>query len=108
MYIRIYGREGVSVEFANFITGQFVVKRIENTLEQYHDTIIVAEYKSNLVGVAELEFAKKCPIDDVLATELNKLYILEWFWGLGIGQNLLQKAENLVQEGVNPKCGCGY
>ena len=59
-------------------------------------------YNNNLVGVAEIEFAKKCPIENIVATELNKLYILEWFCGKGIGEKLLEFAEDIVRnEGEN-------
>ena len=98
VYIQTYGVEGVSDEFANFITNQFSVERIENLIQQNPDCLIVAAYKNNLVGVAEIEFSKKCPIDGIIATELNKLYILEWFCGKGIGQKLLEFAERMVFE----------
>ncbi len=102
VYIQTYGTEGVSDEFANFITKQFAVERIENTLRENPNSIIVAEYNNNLVGVAEIEFAKKCPIDNIIAAELNKPYILEWFCGMGIGEKLLAFAEEIINdEGEN-------
>jgi diamine N-acetyltransferase len=102
VYIQTYGIEGVSDEFANFIIKQFSVERLHSLIENNPDTIIVAVYKGNLVGVAEIEFDKKCPIDNIIAPELNKLYILEWFSGKGIGYNLLAEAENIVKlKGLN-------
>ena len=98
VYIQTYGVEGVSDEFANFITKQFAVERIENTIRKNPDCVIVAVYNNNLVGVCEIEFAKKSPVEDVIAPELNKLYILEWFCGMGIGENLLGFAENIARE----------
>lgn len=97
VYIQTYGKEGVSDEFANFITKQFSTERIEETIKQNQDSIIVAVYKENLVGVAEIEFSKKCPTDNIIAPELNKLYILEWFCGKGIGQKLMAFVENILQ-----------
>jgi GNAT superfamily N-acetyltransferase len=96
VYIQTYGIEGVSDEFANFILKQFSVERLEQIIAATPDNIIVADYKNNLVGVAEIEFEKKCPINDIIAPELNKLYILEWFCGKGIGNKLLEAAEQLV------------
>jgi GNAT superfamily N-acetyltransferase len=96
VYIQTYGIEGVSDEFANFITKQFAVERLEELIANHPDNIIVADYKTNLVGVAEIEFGKKCPIGYLIGPELNKLYILEWFCGKGVGENLLMEAEKLV------------
>jgi len=96
VYIQTYGKDGVSDEFANFITKQFSPERLEHIILNQPDNIIVAEYKNNLVGVVEIEFQKKCPVGNLVAPELNKLYILEWFWGKGIGNRLLKEAEKIV------------
>lgn len=102
VYISTYGINGVSDEFANFITKQFSLERLENLINNSPESIIVAVYKNNLVGVAEIEFSKKCPIQGIIAPELNKLYILEWFCGKGIGERLLEASENLVlSKGIN-------
>lgn len=93
VYIATYGVEGVSDEFANFITKQFAPERLEGIL----DNLTVAAYKNNLVGVAEIQMEKKCPVGDLIAPELNKLYILEWFCGRGIGEQLLEMAESMVK-----------
>lgn len=98
VYIQTYGIDGVSDEFANFITKQFAVERLEKLILEQPGNLIVAEYKGNLVGAVEIEFNKKCPIDDIVGPELNKLYILEWFCGKGIGKKLLDCAENLIRE----------
>jgi GNAT superfamily N-acetyltransferase len=97
VYIQTYATEGISTEYADFINKQFSVERLENTINKHPDNISVAEYRENLVGVAELEFEKKCPVDNIIAPELNKLYILEWFCGKGIGQELLKAAEETVR-----------
>jgi ribosomal protein S18 acetylase RimI-like enzyme len=98
VYIQTYGKEGVSDEFANFITKQFSVERLENLIALHPENLIVAEYNDNLVGVVEIEFDKKCPVDTIVGPELNKLYILEWFCGKGIGEALLFHAEELVRQ----------
>jgi ribosomal protein S18 acetylase RimI-like enzyme len=103
VYIQTYGVEGVSDEFANFITKQFAVERIEKTIQEQPDCLIVAVYKNNLVGVAEIEFAKKSPVGTITAPELNKLYILEWFCGQGIGNKLLTFAEQIARDAGETK-----
>jgi ribosomal protein S18 acetylase RimI-like enzyme len=46
--------------------------------------------------------SKSSPIGNVIAPELNKLYILEWFCGKGIGQKLLAFVEDfLTKQGEN-------
>ncbi len=97
VYIQTYGTEGVSDEFANFITVQFAIERLEHIIQAQPGSIIVAAYKGNLVGVAEIEMDKHCPVGNIIAPELNKLYILEWFCGKGIGYRLLQEAETFVR-----------
>ena len=96
IYIQTYGIEGVSDEFANFITKQFAVSRIENTIQTLPDNIFVAEYKGNLIGVVEIEFDKICPVNKIIIPELNKIYVLERFFGKGVGLKLLQVAEQEV------------
>ena len=96
VYIKTYGIDGVSDEFANFITKQFEILRIEKLIKSNPDHVIVAEYKNNLVGVLDIEFNKPCPGTDLSAPELNKLYILEWFCNLGIGEKLLKYAEEIL------------
>lgn len=96
VYIQTYGREGVSDEFANFITNQFAVERLTEIITNEPDNIIVAEYKGNLVGVAEIVWDRQAPMGDIKGPELSKLYILEWFSGRGIGWQLLQAAEQVA------------
>lgn len=97
VYIHTYGVEGVSDEFANYIIKQFSTERLQGTISTNPDNLAVADYNNNLVGVVELGFDNKCPIQTVNAPELNKLYILEWFSGQGIGYKLLGEAENVVK-----------
>ncbi len=98
VYIATYGLEGVSDEFANFITKQFAPERLSALIQDHPDTLFVAEYKGNLVGAVEIEFDKKCHGQDFVGPELNKLYILEWFCGKGIGEKLLETAEQAAKQ----------
>ena len=102
VYIQTYGVDGVSDEFANFIVRHFSMENLEKKIASYPDNIIVAVYHDNLVGVVEIEFGKTCPVLNILAAEINKLYILERFCGKGIGYNLLRNAEETVRaKGIN-------
>ena len=98
VYIQTYGLDGVSDEFANFITKQFSIERLEDSIHTEPDAILVAAYKNNLVGVLEIDFDKECPIGNFVAPELNKIYILEWFCGKGIGNLLIEKAERMLKQ----------
>ena len=98
VYIQTYGVDGVSDEFANFITVQFSVERITSIITNYPNCLIVACNGNNLVGVAEIEYNKSSPVGNIVAPELNKLYILEWFCGQGIGEKLLSMVEQLVKQ----------
>jgi ribosomal protein S18 acetylase RimI-like enzyme len=96
VYISTYGVKGVSDEFANFITKQFSVERLESIILGDPGSLIVAEHQGNLVGVVEIQFEKESPVNAITAPELNKLYILEWFCGKGIGQGLMAEAEKVA------------
>jgi diamine N-acetyltransferase len=101
VYIQTYGTEGISDEFANFIIKQFSIERLLNLITNNPDSILVAVHKNNLVGAIEIEFDKKCPINNIVAPELNKLYILEWFCHQGIGEKILELAETIVKSKGN-------
>ncbi|AWI26184.1 GNAT family N-acetyltransferase [Flavobacterium pallidum] len=98
VYIATYGIEGVSDEFANFISKQFAPERLGQLIAAHPDSLFVAVYKGNLVGVVEIEFDKKCHGQDLTGPELNKLYILERFCAKGIGEKLLELAENTAKQ----------
>ena len=100
VYIETYGVEGITHEFANFITEQFSTEKIKSDIISSKSDLWVATYKENPVGVIQLEYRKQCPIGDLIAPEVNKLYIMKRFFGKGIGQSLMEKAEHqLIQFG---------
>lgn len=101
VYIQTYGTDGVSDEFADFIMLQFAPERLEAIIIKHPAHIMVAEYRNNLVGVAEMEMEKRCPVNGFVAPELNRLYILEWFCGKGIGYHLLEMAEQRARSAGN-------
>jgi len=98
VYIETYGIEGVSMEFTNFMNKQFSRDKIKADIEKENIEIFVATFKNNLVGVLQVEYEKACPIKSLVATEINKLYILRQFYGRGIGQELMKLAEQHIAE----------
>ena len=99
VYIQVYGLEGVTFEFANFIDAQFSEDKIATTISENPNQLLVAYYNRNPVGVAEVLHNSTCPIRKVKVPELGKLYVLERFYGKGIGFRLL----NLVEEQLKQK-----
>lgn len=100
VYIHNYAIEGIPADFSRFIVEQFAVSKIEQKIKARPNCMLVATYKNNLAGVAEIEYDKQCPLDNLVAPELNKLYVLECFTGLGLGKQLLNNVEQqLKQEG---------
>lgn len=95
VYIATYGTAGVSDEFANFISQRFSIANLAQMIDDDAHPLFVATYQNNLVGAAEIGFGT-CPIGRIVAPELNKLYILEWFCGQGVGEQLLAMAEQHV------------
>jgi ribosomal protein S18 acetylase RimI-like enzyme len=96
VYIHNYAVEGVSDEYANFLVKQFSAERLESVIINNPNSLIVAEYNNNLIGVAEIGFNRKCPFKGIAAAELDKLYVLERFCGMGIGSMLFRKAEEII------------
>lgn len=97
VYIHTYGQDGVSDEFANFITDKFSEETLTKKIKEHPEGLIVADNKTNLVGVAYLEYNQKSPVGEVFGTELSKLYILEWYTGKGIGRQLLSFVEDFLR-----------
>ena len=97
VYIQTYGIEGVSQEFADFITEQFSEDVIIEKLNSKEHLLLIAEYKNNPIGVLEVVFDRSNPLNELICPEINKLYILERFCHLGIGSRLMQMAEEQIK-----------
>jgi len=98
VYIQVYGVEGITIEFANFITKRFSPELIKETITRNPDSLIVAYFKGNPVGVAEIIYDSLCKIRNIEAAELSKLYVLERFYGKGIGYELLNRVEEQLKD----------
>ncbi len=101
VYIQTYAFEGINFESANFITKRFALEHIENTIVENPKQLIIAYCKGNPVGVAEVFYEALCPIRKIPVAELDKLYLLERFFGKGIGYGLMMEAEKeVVAQGI--------
>lgn len=97
VYLQVYGVEGITIEFTNFITKRFSPTLIEKAIREKPDTLLVAYFKGNPVGVAEVIYDSVCKIRNIKAVELSKLYVLERFYGRGIGYELLNRFETKLK-----------
>lgn len=96
VYISAYAEDGVTPVYAHFVTERFSPEYIKGRLAEYPDSFIIATYKGNPVGVAELLFGKTCPIANVEGVELTKLYVLGQFSSKGVGAKLLAEFEKVA------------
>lgn len=97
VYIEVYGTEGITFEFANFIEKRFSKTYIEKTIKENPDQLLIAYFKNNPIGAAEIFHKSKCPIRKVSTPELSKLYVLKRFHGKGIGFGLMTEVEKNLQ-----------
>ena len=98
VYIHNYAIEGIPSDFSQYIVEEFAVDRIAAKIRANPTSILVAEYKNNLAGVAEIAYDQKCPVGDLVSPTLHRLYVLECFTGLGVGSQLLQNVEQKLKE----------
>jgi ribosomal protein S18 acetylase RimI-like enzyme len=79
---------------------RFSHKYVEKAIKDNPSRLIVAYINKNPIGVAEIIYDTTCPIRDIKIPELSKLYLLERFYGQGIGYKLLKEVERgLVETG---------
>ncbi len=73
VYIKNYGVDGVTFEFAKFITKKFSPEFIENIIKENPNRLIIAYQSGNPTG-AEIIYNSNCTIRKVAVPELSKLY----------------------------------
>jgi len=98
VFIQTYADEGITSEFANFLTQQFSFKKIEEAINENTGQFIVAFYNENPIGVSVIKYNHTCPIRNIPVPDLDKLYVLQRFHGKGIGYGLLKMCEKEVKE----------
>ncbi len=96
VYLQTYAKEGISHEFANFISKKFSPEAVAQNIERSDQSLLIAYFKDNPVGIAQVIHKSRCPIGNVEMPELDKLYVLERFHGKSIGHVLLKEIEKLV------------
>lgn len=96
VYIQTYDLEGITIESTNYVEKRFSREYIESVIAQNPNQFIIAYHHQNPVGVAEIFFKTICPIRNVSVPELDKLYVLESFFGKGIGFGLMKEVEKTV------------
>ena len=96
VYIQTYAEHGVTFEFANFITKRFSTDHITQLIKEKPNQLIVAYNDGNPIGAAEILYDVTCPIKKVKVAELSKLYVLERFYGQGVGFGLMNEVEKEV------------
>ena len=60
VYIQTYAVDGVTFEFANFITKRFSTENIENSIKQNPSGLIIAYQNGTPIGVAEIVYESTC------------------------------------------------
>ncbi|WP_109435358.1 MULTISPECIES: GNAT family N-acetyltransferase [Aquimarina] len=96
--VQSYATDGIRLEMATYIDERFSPKYLEKTIKNNPNSLIVAYINENPIGVAEIIFDTSCPIRKIQIPELSKLYVLERFYGKGIGYRLLKEVENELLE----------
>lgn len=102
VYLETYGIEGVSKLFADFITEQFSIEKITREIQSKKHDFWVATCNENPIGVLKVDYKKACPEHDIIAPEINKIYLMHRFFKKGIGKRLMAEAEkSLLDKGHN-------
>ena len=98
VFIQTYAIDGITIEFANFITKEFSPENIKKKIEKNQNKLIIAYKNDNPIGMAEIIYDSNCSIRKISVPELDKLYVLESFYGKGVGYKLIREAEKAVFE----------
>ena len=98
VYIDTYGLEGASKEFSSFITKEFHPDAIIERIGSEKCKLFIATYKTNPVGILQVELDRECTINNFKSAEINKLYVLRHFHGKGIAHELMNLGEAFIKE----------
>lgn len=97
VFLDTYAPEGTRPGLAREVLGNFSMPAIHAQMENPWSAFLLAERAGHLIGFAQLTHGARHPlVPHVRATELNRLYIHERFTSMGIGSELLQRAEALA------------
>ena len=99
VWLHTYATNGVSAIIARHVLREFTSDNFVARLENQRIAILVAEASDGLAGYAELHFDATCPASDSSRVELGTLYVRAHFARVGIGSELLARAEALAVAG---------
>jgi len=93
VWIATYAVEGIRKEFADYVLSEFTINKIQGTLLDENNQVLVAEIDKHLIGYVEIAFHSECPVflfkDE---PEIAVIYVLERFCGMGVGKKLMDEA----------------
>jgi ribosomal protein S18 acetylase RimI-like enzyme len=98
VWIATYALEGIRNEFSVYVLTEFTPENVRKEVIDSNKLIYIAEIDHHILGCVEIEFDSKCPVKSEKGPEISVLYVLERFTGMGIGQQLLDKAFMLCKE----------
>jgi ribosomal protein S18 acetylase RimI-like enzyme len=88
VWLHTYAKSGISPAIARYIHEQLSPAALRLQLERSDAFTLVAQVDGHLVGYATGELGKPC-VDSPAITHLDRLYVQEYFIGIGIGHALL-------------------
>ncbi len=89
VWLHTYARSGIRPAIARYIHEHLSPDAFRFQLERSDAFTLVAEVDGHLVGYAIGELGKACVVRSAAFTHLDKLYVQEYFVGMGIGRALL-------------------
>jgi GNAT superfamily N-acetyltransferase len=97
VFLDTYAADGIRPSLAREVAGHLSVPAVAASLATPGVSFLVAERAGHLIGFAQLTAgATHGLVAARPAAELNRLYVLERFTGLGVGTALLAQAEALA------------
>ncbi len=97
VWIDTYATEGVRSEFSEYVISEFTVDNEKTLLNSDNMVTLVAESNNHIVGLLQLDYSAKAPVDGVNYPEITVLYVLSRFCGQGIGIMLLDGAKDILK-----------
>lgn len=99
VWISTYGIAGIREEYSDYVLSHFSIDNIEHAIKDENRHVILAEIDGHLVAAADLSLSPRSPRPEVKeGLEINILYVLDRFQGLGIGIKMLNECLKTAKE----------
>ena len=99
VWIATYAVGGIRTEFSGYVLSTFVKKNVKSTLLDNDCLTLVAEQNNHLIGCIEIQLHPENAIPEVKGSpEITVVYVLERFCGMGVGQELLEHAFDVLKK----------